>query len=242
MSKVPGLGTLINAAGIVLGGVIGIFAGKKLSAQMRDMLSKVMGVSVIFIGAAGVLQHMLVVTADGIQTQGSMMMIFSLVLGGILGTLLRIEKNCERFGEWLKKKTGNSKDARFVDGFVTASLTVCIGAMAVMGAIADGMNGDYSILITKAILDFVIILVMAASMGIGCIFSALPVILLQGSVTLLARLLTQVMTAGAISNLSLVGSVLIFGVGINLTFGKRIPVGDLLPSIVFAVIFSFIGL
>jgi len=112
--------------------------------------------------------------------------------------------------------------------------------MAVMGSIADGISGDISILVTKAILDLVIIVVMAASMGVGCIFSAIPVVLLQGSVTLLSRLLVRVMTDAAISNLSLVGSVLIFGVGINLTFGKKIAVGDLLPSIVFAVLFAFV--
>jgi len=235
-----GIGTLINAAGILIGGIIGILAGKYIGTRIRDMLSAVMGISVIFIGAAGVLQHMLVITEDGIGTQGSMMMIFSLVFGGIVGSLVKIEDNCERFGEWLKKKTGNSGDSRFVEGFVTASLTVCIGAMAVMGAIADGISGDYSILTTKAILDLVIILVMAASMGIGCIFSAIPVILLQGSVTLLSRLLVNVMTEAAISNLSLVGSVLIFCVGINLTFGKKIAVGDLLPSIIFAVAFAFV--
>jgi len=238
----PGLGTIINAVGIILGGIIGLLAGKRIGVRLQNMLSAVMGISVIFIGAAGVFQHMLVVTADGISTQGSMMMIFSLVLGGIVGSLIKIEDGCERFGEWLKRRTGNGSDAKFVEGFVTASLTVCIGAMAIMGSIADGISGDYSILTTKAILDLVIIVVMTASMGIGCIFSAIPVVILQGSVTLLSRLLVPVMTDAAISNLSLVGSVLIFCVGINLTFGKKIAVGDLLPSVVFAVIFAFVPL
>ncbi|MBQ7299717.1 MAG: DUF554 domain-containing protein [Clostridia bacterium] len=236
----PGLGTLINAAGILVGGLIGIFCGKYIGARLRDMLTAVMGISVIFIGAAGVLEQMLVIGEDGLSTQGSMMMIFSLVLGGLVGSLLKIEDNCERFGVFLRQKTGNGGDTRFVEGFVTASLTVCIGAMAVMGAIADGISGDISILTTKAILDLVILIVMAASMGIGCLFSAIPVVILQGSVTLLARVLVGVMTDAAISNLSLVGSVLIFCVGINLTFGKKIAVGDLLPSIVFAVMFAFI--
>ena len=238
----PGLGTIINAVGIIVGGIIGLLAGKRIGVRLQNMLSAVMGISVIFIGAAGVFQHMLVVTDDGISTQGSMMMIFSLVLGGILGSLIKIEDGCERFGEWLKRKTGNGSDAKFVEGFVTASLTVCIGAMAIMGSIADGISGDYSILTTKAILDLVIIVVMTASMGIGCIFSAIPVVILQGSVTLLSRLLVPVMTDMAISNLSLVGSVLIFCVGINLTFGKKIAVGDLLPSVLFAVIFAFVPL
>ena len=112
--------------------------------------------------------------------------------------------------------------------------------MAIMGSIADGISGDISILTTKAILDLVIIVVMSASMGIGCMFSAIPVIILQGSVTLLSRLMVQVMTDTAISNLSLTGSVLIFCVGINLCFGKKIAVGDLLPAVIFAVIFAFV--
>ena len=236
----PGLGTLINAAAIICGGIIGILAGRHLGDRMRMMLTAVMGISTLFIGASGVLQHMLVITESGIGTQGSMMMIFSLVLGGIVGSLLRIEDACERFGEWLKQKTGNSGDNRFVNGFVTASLTVCIGAMAIMGSIADGISGDISILTTKAILDLVIIIVMSASMGIGCMSSAIPVVILQGSVTLLSRLLVGVMTDAAISNLSLVGSVLIFCVGLNLAFGKKVAVGDLLPSIVFAVLFAFV--
>jgi len=236
----PGLGTLINAAAIILGGIIGMLAGKRIGTKMRDMLSAVMGISVIFIGAAGTLKNMFVITDGAISAQGDMMMIFSLVLGGIVGSLVRIEDSFERFGEWLKKKTGNGGDSRFVDGFVTASLTVCIGAMAIMGSIADGISGDHSILVTKAILDLVIIVVMSASMGIGCLFSAVPVLILQGSVTLLSRLLVSVMTDAAVSNLSLVGSVLIFCVGINLTFGKKIAVGDLLPSVVFAVLFAFV--
>ena len=129
----PGLGTLINAAGIVLGGIIGMLAGKRIPERLRTLLTSVMGISVIFIGAAGVLQRMLVIENGMLATQGSMMMIFSLVLGGIVGSLLRIEASCERFGEWLKKKTGNGGDARFTEGFVNASLTVCI-ANTVPGA------------------------------------------------------------------------------------------------------------
>ena len=238
----PGLGTLINAAGILLGGLIGMLAGKRIPERLRTLLTSVMGISVIFIGAAGVLQRMLVIENGTLTTQGSMMMIFSLVLGGLAGSLLRIEDNCERFGEWLKKKTGNGGDTRFTEGFVNASLTVCIGAMAIMGSIADGISGDISILTTKAILDLVIIVVMSASMGIGCMFSAIPVVILQGSVTLLSRLMVHVMTDAAISNLSLTGAVLIFCVGINLCFGKKVAVGDLLPSIIFAVIFAFVPL
>ena len=154
--------------------------------------------------------------------------------------VLNIEKRFEQFGEWLKIKTGNAKNKRFVEAFVTASLTVCIGAMAVVGSIQDGIYGDYSILATKAVLDLIIILVMTCSMGTGCIFSAIPVAVFEGLLTVLARLLSPVMTEAALFNLSLIGSILIFCVGLNLVWGKKISVANMLPSLVIAVILAFI--
>lgn len=127
-----------------------------------------------------------------------------------------------------------------VDGFVTASLTVCIGAMAVVGAIKDGLTGDYSILAAKAVLDFIIIVIMTASLGKGCIFSAIPVAVFQGAITLLAKLIEPIMTETALSYLSMTGSMLIFCVGVNLLWGKKIKVANLLPTIVFAVIWALV--
>ena len=140
----------------------------------------------------------------------------------------------------LKKKTKSGGDGSFVEGFVTASLTVCIGAMAIVGAIEDGLTGDYSILLTKAILDLIIIMVMTCSLGKGCIFSAIPVFVLQGSVTALAVLIKPLMTEAALGNLSLVGNVLIFCVGVNLIWGKKVRVANLLPAILFAAAAAFL--
>lgn len=128
----------------------------------------------------------------------------------------------------------------FVNGFVTASLTVCIGAMAIVGAIQDGILGDCSTLAIKAILDFIIILVMTCSMGKGCAFSAIPVFVWEGAVTLLAHLLEPVMTGAALANLSLIGSILIFCVGLNLIWGKKIRVANMLPSVLLAVAAAFL--
>ncbi|WRS27221.1 DUF554 domain-containing protein [Oscillospiraceae bacterium MB08-C2-2] len=235
-----GLGTAINAAGILIGGVAGLLVGKGLTKRFQDTLMSAMGICILFISIAGVLKEVFVITGDQISTQGTFMMIVSMVAGALTGELIDIERRTVQFGEWLKKKTNNKKDTQFVDGFVLGSLTVCVGAMAVIGAIKDGISGDYSILLTKAILDAVIILVMTASYGKGCIFSVIPVVLFQGSVTVLARLMLPIMTVQALSNLSLVGSILIFCVGINLTFGKKIKVANLLPSIVFAVLWALI--
>ena len=123
---------------------------------------------------------------------------------------------------------------------MTASLTVCIGAMAIVGSIEDGITGDYSILATKAVLDFIIIMVMSCSMGRGAVFSAIPVAILQGSITVLAGLIRPVMTQPALNNLSMVGNVLIFCVGVNLVWGKKVRVANLLPAIVIAVIAAFL--
>ena len=171
--------------------------------------------------------------------EGAMMMVASLAAGVVIGEFINIEDRLEQFGEWLKQKSGSSSDAEFVNGFVTASLTVCIGAMAIVGAIQDGMTGDYTTLAVKAILDFLIIMVMTASMGKGCIFSAIPVGILQGGVTLLAIAFSSGMPQSAVDALSLVGNVLIFCVGVNLIWPKTFRVANMLPAVLIAVIWSF---
>ena len=236
----PGVGTLINCILIVLGGLAGLFIGKAMKEQLQNTLIFAMGLSVIFIGAAGALSKILFIEDGALNTQGTMMMIFSLALGGLLGELIDIEGTLKRFGGWLREKSGSNGDKSFIRGFMSASLTVCIGAMAVIGSINDALYGDYEILVTKGILDLVIVMVMASSMGRGCIFSAIPVAIFQGTITMLASLLEPVMTEAALENLSLVGSILIFCVGLNLCFDKKIKVANLLPSIVFAVIAAFL--
>lgn len=235
-----GLGTIINSAAIIVGGVFGLLFGKILNERIQDSLQKASGICVLFIGVAGAMEGMLKLSGSSLSAGRSMLIVASLALGALVGEILNIEHGFERFGEWLKVKTGNAKDKSFVEGFVTASLTVCIGAMAVVGSIKDGISGDYSILATKAILDFIIIMVMTCSLGKGCIFSAIPVAVFQGLITALARLIKPLMTDGALANLSLIGSILIFCVGVNLVWDKRIKVANLLPSLVFAVAIAFL--
>jgi len=204
-----GLGTIINTAAIIIGGVIGILFKKVFSEKMQDTVMKANGVCVLFIGMAGALKWM-------ISGNHDLMMILSFVLGALVGELIDIEKRIEQFGAWLKVKSGSQNDTGFLNAFLTASFTVCIGAMAVVGSIEDGLTGDYTTLTAKALLDFVIIMVMAASMGKGCIFSAIPVAIFQGTITILARFIQPIMTAQATLNLSLTGYILIFCVGLNL--------------------------
>jgi uncharacterized protein len=235
-----GLGTIINTSGIAIGGLAGHFVGKLFRQDQQEALNKACGVSVIFIAIAGAMEGMLEIENQKISSGKSMLLVLCVALGTVIGELLGIEKRFEQFGNWLKRKTGNSGDAGFVNAFVTASLTVSIGAMAIMGAIQDGLRNDYSTLAVKSVLDFIIIAVMTSSMGKGCAFSAIPVFVFEGTMTLLARLVSPIMTDTAISYLSLIGSVLIFGIGVNLVWGKKIRVANMLPAILLAVLAAYI--
>lgn len=236
----PGLGTIINTCAILAGGLLGGLFGRFLKESAQETLTKVCGISTLFIAVSGAMDGMLSVENGQIVSSGAMLIIGCLAIGGFIGELLNIEDAFERFGQWLKVKTGNAKDKGFVDAFVTASLTVCIGAMAIVGSIQDGIQGDYSILATKAVLDLIIIMVMTCSMGRGCVFSAIPVAVFQGSITALSGLVRPLMTEPALDNLSVVGNVLIFCVGVNLVWGKKVKVANLLPAILVAVAAAFL--
>ena len=235
-----GLGTIINVAAIIAGGVIGIVGGKWLSERCQETLIRAMGICVMVVGLAGALEKMLSVDGGKLTSGGTMMLVISMAIGGLMGEILDLDRRMEGFGRWLREKSGNGKDNLFLDAFITATMTVCIGAMAIVGAVEDGINGNYTILAAKALMDFVIILVMASSMGKGCIFSAVPVGIFQGSVTLLARLVEPLLTTAALNNLSLVGSVLIFCVGINLIWKNTIRVANLLPALIVAIAYALL--
>lgn len=237
---IPGIGTIANAAAIIVGGIAGLIFKKKISKNLCDLLMKALGAAVIFIGVSGTLKGMLYVNENTIETKNTMLLIFSLIIGTLVGNLIGIKKHTERFGAFLKEKAGAKDDAGFISSFVAASLTVCVGAMAIVGSIEDGMTGNPETLFAKAVLDALIIMVFASVTGKGAVFSAIPVAIFQGTVTLLSVLSADIFTADIIANMSFVGSVLIFLVGINLMFDKEINVADMLPSVFAAIPLTFI--
>lgn len=236
-----GLGTVINVALLIFGGLCGLLFGKKLNERIKDTLLSVNAVAIMMLAVGGVMQNMLSLSDGKLSTGGTVMMIVSLTLGGLIGEIININALVDKFGEWLKIKSHSTGDDSFVLAFVSASCTVCIGAMAVIGSINDGVSGDCSVLIAKAILDAVIICVMTASQGNGCIFSAVPVAIFQGVITIIAVFVGGFMTDLALSYLSYVGNVLIFCVGLNLIRKKQIRVANLLPSLVIAVAWGFVA-
>lgn len=230
-----GLGTIINTAAVILGGVVGKFLKNGVKPRYEKILMQVNGLAVIFIGISGAMEHMLVVENGSVSTQGTMLMIFSLVIGSLIGEWIDIESRMELLGEKIKAAVKVKNDNRFVDGFVTTSLIICIGAMAIVGPMQDGLTGDCSMLVAKALLDFVIVVILTATYGIGSAFSAIPIFVYQGSITVIAALFGAVISDALIADLSFVGSTLVFCVGMNLVKEKTFRVANMLPALLIPV-------
>lgn len=236
MNLFPGVGVLANVAGIVAGGCAGLVFGRFLTERLQRTLTAACAVAVMFLGLGGALSEALSLSADGrLVFSGSGMLLASMIGGALIGETVNLEDRMEQFGRFLRRRTRSQGDPRFVEGFVTASLTVCIGAMAVIGSINDRLLADPTVLFAKTALDTVIVMVMTASLGKGCVFSALSVGLFQGSIFFAAGFFAPLMTPAALEALNYVGSLLIFCVGTNLLGLTRIRVANLLPSLVVAV-------
>lgn len=230
-----GLGTIVNVLAVLGGGAIGLFLRGGMNPRYQEAVVRVMGLSTIFIGVSGALEHMLTVEGGiltGLPIRDTLIMILSMAFGTLIGEMLDFDGKLERFGAWLKKKATRGEDGRFIEGFVTASLTVCIGAMAIVGSIQDGLSGNPSTLFTKSVLDFIILIIYASTYGKGALFSAIPVAILQGGVTVCAGLLQPLFSPAVIANLSFLGSMMIFCVGCNLAFQAKFRVANMLPALV----------
>ena len=223
-----GLGTIINIILIVLAGTFGCSFSSKMKEKMQETLFLITGIAVIFVGIAGAMEQMLMID------------ICCLAIGAIVGEYFDLDGKMNQFADYVKKKSNNGNDTKFVVAFVNTSCVVCIGAMAVIGAIKDGISGDITVLAAKGVIDFILVSVMSASLGKGCMFSAIPVAIFQGSITLLAMMLNTVVPAVALENLSCVGSILIFCVGVNMVFDRKIRVANILPAVIIAVLWGMI--
>ena len=230
-----GLGTIVNVLAVLGGGAIGLFLRGGMNPRYQEAVVRVMGLSTIFIGASGALEHMLAVeggSLTGLPIRDTLIMILSMAFGTLIGEMLDFDGKLESFGAWLKQKATRGEDGRFIEGFVTASLTVCIGAMAIVGSIQDGLSGNPSTFFTKSEPDFIILIIYASTYGKGALFSAIPVAILQGGVTVCAGLLQPLFSPAVIANLSFLGSMMIFCVGCNLAFQAKFRVANMLPALV----------
>lgn len=235
-----GLGTIVNVLAIILGSIIGILFKRGLKERFQNIMMQACGLATMFIGMAGAFEMIFKVEEGRLKSGATMLIVLSLILGGLLGELINIEKRLDSIGERLKSAVKAGGDNRFVEGFVTASLVVCVGAMAICGPLEEGLTGNSQTLFVKSILDLVIVMVFASVYGIGAGFSALSVGIYQGLITVFAVFIQPFMSDALITNLSGVGSVLIFAVGVNLLFPKKVRVGNLLPALIVPVIYELI--
>ena len=237
-----GLGTLANMALIVFGATVGIIIKGGLKKRFQDTIMNALGLSVMFIGISGALQGLLVVDESGLQTSNIMLMIVSLALGALIGEIINVEARLDHMGEMIKSilKVKGEKGQNFVEGFVNSSLLFCIGAMAIIGSLKDGLSGDASMLYAKAFIDGTVAIFFASTLGIGVFFSIIPLGIYQGAITLSAKYIEPYLSEQLISNISFIGSILIFGIGINMVFGKKIKCGNLLPAVLIPVAYEFL--
>ncbi|QQS53608.1 MAG: DUF554 domain-containing protein [Candidatus Competibacteraceae bacterium] len=218
------IGTLVNTGAVVAGSAIGLAAGTRLPERIKLVLMQALGLAVVAIGLRMAL-----------EAQHALLAIGCLLLGGITGELLRIEQRLDNLAETLSR-TLRSTSSRFVEGFVTATLLYLTGAMTIVGSIQDGTLGDPSVLLVKALLDGVASVALASSLGVGVMVSAVPVLLVQGGITLLAAQLTFLSQPAVLDAINATGGLLILGIGINLLEIGRIHVGNLLPALLYAII------
>ena len=233
-----GLGTIVNVIAMVIGGLLGLLCRGGLKDRFRDTLVQACGLATIFIGASGALQMIFRVGENGLETSYTMLIVLSLVIGGLVGEAINIEKRLDSIGEKLKNLVKAKSDSRFVDGFVTVSLVTCVGAMAICGPLEEGLTGNSQTLFVKSILDTVITAVFASAYGVGAIFGAATVGIYQGLITVFAVFISPFMSDHLIMTLSGIGSVLIFGVGLNLLAPKKCKVGNLLPALLIPVVYE----
>ncbi|MCZ3390170.1 MAG: DUF554 domain-containing protein [Actinomycetia bacterium] len=236
----PGLGTLINVAAVLFGGTIGTLLGDRLPARVRDVVTDGLGLVTLMVGGLNVAAVLDPELVDEVGRGVPLLIVLaSVVIGGIVGAVLQLESRIEGLGATLQRRLAGGQSAqvnrrRFIEGYVTASLVFCVGPLTVLGSLQDGIGDGIELLTLKSVLDGIAALAFAASLGWGVVASALTVLVVQGTLTAFGAVLGEVMTDAQVAALSATGGVLLLGVGLRLLRLKPLPVGDLLPALLVA--------
>ncbi len=237
-----GLGTIVNMAAILIGSGIGLFLKNGIPKRLQTTISSAVGLCVVFVGITGAIKGLMSVSGTTFETKDTLVVVICMAVGAAIGEWLDLEQKMENLGDWVKSKLPKgASTSNFTEAFVSTSLVFCVGAMAIVGSIEDGLNHDCTMLFTKAVMDGVLSVVFAASMGIGVAFSMFPIGIYQGGITLLAGLVKPYLTDLMIGRLSCIGSILIFALGLNLTIGTKIKIANMLPAVFLSVIVCLTG-
>ena len=222
------IGTIVNAAAIILGSLLGLLFKKGIPDRINKTVMSGLALCILLIGLM-----------DAFKVNNLMIVIFSIVIGGIIGELLNIDIRIKNMGDRIGQKFSKSKDS-VSKGFVTSSLLFCVGAMAIVGSLEDGLTGSHKTLFAKSILDGISSIIFTSSLGIGVILSSVSVFLYQGIITLAASALSSLLTKTVISDVTAAGGLLIIGLGFNMLEITDINVANLLPSVFIPILYQFI--
>lgn len=223
------LGTLVNFGAIVIGGILGLLLKGGIPERLSKTIMNGLALCVLYIGISGTLKG-----------DNPLLIIISIAVGALIGELIDIDNSLSKFGVFIEEKFNKmTKNSPIAEGFVTSSLLFCVGAMAIVGSLQSGLEGNHTVLFNKSILDGISSIVFASSLGIGVIFSAFAVLIYQGAITLLATLIQGILTTTVINSMTAVGSLLIIGLSFNMLGITKIKVANLLPAIIIPMIYSF---
>lgn len=234
----PGTGTLINAILVILGSFAGLFLKRAIPERLKSSMVQALALATITIGLTGIVTASCTFKDGGLLTSNyTIVMVISMAVGTFIGELINIDKRLDNMGHFLQKKFASGENSSFSEGFVTASLVFCVGSMAILGSLNDGILHDPTILITKSLLDCVMSLVFASTLGIGVMFSAITVIIYQGLITLCASLISPLLTETVIAQMTFIGSILIMGIGLNFLYKPSLKLANMLPAMFLPLIY-----
>ena len=230
-------GTLVNCVAVIAGGSIGLIFKKGIKDSYTESVNKSLGLAILIIGLNGVISNMFSVADGKISSSGELLLVAFLVLGTLIGEVLKLES---RFGKFCEKIEKKFRAGGFASGFINGTILFCVGAMAIIGSINDGLTGDSSVLFVKSALDFISAIIFGATLGYGVIFTFIPLLVYQGGITLLAGTLSGILQGELLSQVCMVGYAIIIAIGVNFIFGKKFNTLNMLPGILLPVVYHYI--
>lgn len=238
---ITGIGTIVNVLAVMAGSFLGLFCKKLISDNLREGIMSALGLAVFTIGITGIITNSVIVSEGTLSSEYTLLMILSLAIGSLIGTLIDIEKRLDDLGQFFQKKLiKNQSGSTFAEAFVSASLLFCVGSMAIVGSLNDGISHDPNILYAKSILDGIMAIVFASTLGVGTLMSCLSLIVYQGGITLCASLIAPYLTDAVIAQMGFIGNVLIMGIGLNFVYKPKFKVGNMLPAVFIPFIYYIV--
>ena len=226
----PGTGTIVNVVLVIIGSAIGLLMKKAIPERLKTSMVQSLALATMTIGLTGIITASCTAAEGKIESNYIIMMVVCMAIGTFIGEMINIDKRLESMGKYFEKKFSADSSSTFAQGFVTASLVFCVGSMAILGSLNDGILHDPTILVTKSLLDMIMSVVFASTLGVGVMFSVVTIIIYQGLITLCASLISPFLTGAVISQMSFIGSILIMGIGFNFLYKPMLKLANMLPA------------